>query len=176
MVMVIDHADVQEDSEYPEWLWTMSVKRPLPPLEEQVRTWCTSPHTLHLTPYTCHLTPVTSHLSPYTCHLTPVTLHLPPVSHYPPPPGPQHEGVLAAGAEGHEEEEEQARQAQEILVPNIPAPSYPRCFRVHSVSQDVGEEGEGEGGHQGAAPGEQPEGGVAGQGAEVYQVGWKTDL
>ena len=26
---------LQEDSEYPDWLWTLDVKRPLPPLEEQ---------------------------------------------------------------------------------------------------------------------------------------------
>ena len=26
---------LQEDSEYPDWLWTLEVKRPLPPLEEQ---------------------------------------------------------------------------------------------------------------------------------------------
>ena len=26
---------IREDSEYPDWLWTISVKRPLPPLEEQ---------------------------------------------------------------------------------------------------------------------------------------------
>ena len=25
----------QDDSEYPDWLWTINVKRPLPPLEEQ---------------------------------------------------------------------------------------------------------------------------------------------
>ena len=26
---------LQDDSEYPDWLWTLNVKRPLPPLEEQ---------------------------------------------------------------------------------------------------------------------------------------------
>merc|ERR550519_2943240 len=25
---------IKEDSEYPDWLWTLNVKRPLPPLEE----------------------------------------------------------------------------------------------------------------------------------------------
>ena len=26
---------IKDDSEYPNWLWTLNVKRPLPPLEEQ---------------------------------------------------------------------------------------------------------------------------------------------
>lgn len=61
---------LQEASEYPEWLWTMSVKRPLPPLEEQVSAWCLSPDNLYLVPCTCHLAPVT--LSPVTYHLAPI--------------------------------------------------------------------------------------------------------
>ena len=28
---------IRPDSEYPDWLWTINVNRPLPPLEEQVR-------------------------------------------------------------------------------------------------------------------------------------------
>ena len=30
-----DPVMIRPDSEYPDWLWTLRVKRPLPPLEEQ---------------------------------------------------------------------------------------------------------------------------------------------
>ena len=39
---------IKPDSEYPDWLWTINIQRPLPPLEEQVITKVLKPFFLSL--------------------------------------------------------------------------------------------------------------------------------